>query len=261
MAMNVAQKECFDKANDLNLRGLAEGIEQQADHPELYTPMDFYSRLTELLQQQADFEQMRVYDLRRRNAHFEDYVPLSKIHIDPERGVSQGVIDKIKSMQWFRNTNNVLVSGKTGTGKTALLTAIGLELCRHGYAVRYFHTSDLLDEMKSLEPAKVLAYRKRLKRFNALILDDFALRNFDARDIDLLFHIAEDRYGKGVLLLGTQLDITGIIKALNFIPGATSNALIDRITNPMYSIGLEGASLRGVMPNTVSEKIAADAKD
>lgn len=259
MAMNIAQKECFDKANDLNLRGMAEGIEHQSDHYEIYKPLDFDSRLKELLQMQEDFEQKRIYELRRRNAHFEDYVPLNKIHVDPDRGVSQGVIDKIKSMQWFRNTNNVLVSGETGTGKTAMLTAIGLELCRHGITVRYFHTSDLLDEMKSLDAAKVLAYRKRLKRFSALILDDFGLRNFDARDIDLLFHISEDKYGKGVLLLGAQLDITGIIKVMNFIPGATSNALIDRITNPMYSIDLKGDSLRGVMPNTVSQKIAADA--
>lgn len=261
-ALNATQTEICKALSDMGLQGMAEGYCNQLDFEESYKGMDFDSRLQELIRVEEEFRQNKTYTRLRLAAALPDFVPMTKIIAEPSRGLSPNLIQQLRSLKWFEALNNIVVSGATGVGKTALLTAIALELCRNGIRVRYYNTRDLLDEFRYKDPSKERPnMRKRLKTFKALILDDFGITDLNGQDIEFLMKIAEDRYGKGVLILGSQLQIGGILKAITQAggnsksAGAVADAFIDRLTKPMLKIELQGDSMRGKTENVISAKL------
>ncbi|WP_027621909.1 ATP-binding protein [Acetivibrio clariflavus] len=43
---------------------------------------------------------------------------------------------------------NIVITGKTGSGKTFLACALGNSACRHGYTVKYYRIPELLLEIQ-----------------------------------------------------------------------------------------------------------------
>ncbi len=55
---------------------------------------------------------------------FEQYQYESALHLD------RRLIEELKTGEYIRNRRTMILSGKTGTGKTPLAIALGIEACR-----------------------------------------------------------------------------------------------------------------------------------
>ena len=75
---------------------------------------------------------------------------------------------------WIRRSQNVLLTGTTGCGKTWLVSAPGNQACRQGFSVMYVLVPRLLDQLRIAHDdgsfGKLLA---RLVLETALLLDDW----------------------------------------------------------------------------------------
>ncbi len=75
--------------------------------------------------------------------------------------VDQGLIHKLADLAFTQDTQNVVLIGGPGTGKTHLATALGISgLTQHGNRVRFYSTVDLvnaLEQEKSLGRAGRIA--------------------------------------------------------------------------------------------------------
>lgn len=138
---------------------------------------------------------------------------------------------------------NLLVFGKSGTGKTHLLCAIGQELIRSGRKV-YFSTcsllvQDLLVAKRDLKLSRVL---KRLSRFEALIIDDIGYVQQSREEMEVLFTLLADRYERGSVLLTSNLPFSKWETI--FKDPMTTAAVIDRPVHHSVILELNISSYR-----------------
>ena len=138
---------------------------------------------------------------------------------------------------------NLLVFGKSGTGKTHLLCAIGQELIRSGRKV-YFSTcsllvQDLLVAKRDLKLSRVL---KRLSRFEALIIDDIGYVQQSREEMEVLFTLLADRYERGSVLLTSNLPFSKWETI--FKDPMTTAAAIDRLVHHSVILELNISSYR-----------------
>ena len=61
---------------------------------------------------------------------------LENIHYDSSRGFAKTDIMQFKSKTWIENSQHVILTGPTGTGKTYIAEAIGLHACKMGSSAR-----------------------------------------------------------------------------------------------------------------------------
>ena len=131
---------------------------------------------------------------------------------------------------------NLLAFGKSGSGKTHLLCAIGQELIRLGRKVYFSPCSllvqDLLIAKRDLKLSRVL---KRLAGFDAVIIDDIGYVQQSREEMEVLFTLLAERYERGSVLLSSNLPFSQWEQI--FKDPMTTAAAIDRLVH--HSVILE----------------------
>ena len=131
---------------------------------------------------------------------------------------------------------NLLAFGKSGSGKTHLLSGIAQELVHQGRKV-YFSTcsllvQDLLVAKRDLKLSRVL---KRLSSFDALLIDDIGYVQQSREEMEVLFTLLVDRYERGTVMITSNLAFSKW-EAI-FKDPMTTAAAIDRLVH--HSVILE----------------------
>ncbi len=131
---------------------------------------------------------------------------------------------------------NLLAFGKSGSGKTHLLSGIAQELVHQGRKV-YFSTcsllvQDLLVAKRDLKLSRVL---KRLSSFDALLIDDIGYVQQSREEMEVLFTLLADRYERGTVMITSNLAFSKW-EAI-FKDPMTTAAAIDRLVH--HSVILE----------------------
>jgi DNA replication protein DnaC len=88
------------------------------------------------------------------------------------RGLDRNLVVHLAACDWITNSQNVLITGPTGVGKTFIACALAHSACRHGFSARYYRVPRLLSELAIARGdgsyPKMLA---RLSKIRLLILD------------------------------------------------------------------------------------------
>ena len=138
---------------------------------------------------------------------------------------------------------NLLLFGKTGTGKTHLLSAISQELVRAGRKVIFSPCSLLVQELlvakRDLKLSRVL---KRLSGFEVLVIDDIGYVQQSREEMEVLFTLLAERYERGTVMLTSNLPFSKW-EAI-FKDPMTTAAAIDRLVHHSVILELNVASYR-----------------
>lgn len=131
---------------------------------------------------------------------------------------------------------NVLVFGKSGSGKTHLLCAVAQELIRSGHSV-CFRTSSLLVQelLVAKRDLKLPQALKKLASFEALLIDDIGYVQQSREEMEVLFTLLAERYERGSVLLTSNLPFSKWEQI--FKDPMTTAAAIDRLVH--HSVILE----------------------
>lgn len=131
---------------------------------------------------------------------------------------------------------NILAFGNPGSGKTHLLSALGLELVHKNRRVLYTTCSLLVQELliakKKLELKKVL---RKLSRLDVLIIDDFGYVQQEREEMEVLFTLMSYRYERGSIMIASNLPFSKW--EVIFKDPMTTAAAIDRLVH--HSVILE----------------------
>lgn len=179
---------------------------------------------------------------------------IEDIDYTSDRTIDKKTIQTLATCAFIDQKLNVVISGKTGSGKSYLSCAIGNAACRRVYTVKYFRIPELLLEIQDAKNENRYArFMANLQNIKLLILDDIGLKSYTLEESRDILEIAESRYNKSSTVLSGQ-----IAHALwyDLFPDPTiADAIMDRIIHNSYILTLDSKkSMREVM----AEKIIKD---
>jgi DNA replication protein DnaC len=138
---------------------------------------------------------------------------------------------------------NLLVFGKSGSGKTHLLCALGQELVQQGRSVCFRTCSLLVQELLiAKRDLKLSRHLKALSRFEALIIDDLGYVQQSREEMEVLFTLLAERYERGSVLLTSNLPFSQWETI--FKDPMTTAAAIDRLVHHSVILELNVSSYR-----------------
>jgi len=104
---------------------------------------------------------------------------------------------------------NIIMYGRTGTGKTMLSTAIGVKACRKGRRVKFCRTASLVNQLSEAKSAGTLsAFLKKLKQSDLIILDEWGYIPYDRTAAQLLFDYLSEIDEQKSVVLNTNLEFS-----------------------------------------------------
>lgn len=228
----------------MRLQGMAAAFEESllSTYAENMTPDAF---LSWLLTREWDYRANAAIDRLIRSANFRYKAYPEQIDYAIHRGLSQNQMERLLSLDFVRQGQNLFITGSAGTGKSFLATAIGYHACKSGYKTLYTNTSKLLSMLKVAKAKGTLeAELRKIERCQLLILDDAFLVPLDAKERPILLDIIEDRHGRKSILIASQLPVAAWYDPIG--DPAIADAVLDRIVHTAHQIELEGESLRKV---------------
>jgi DNA replication protein DnaC len=232
----------LEKLQTLKLTGMVKGLEEQLRMTGL-EDLGFAERLGLLVDREITEREDRRLKDRLAKARLRHTAAVEDVDLRTPRGLDRSVFLALCSCQWVTQHLNVLITGKTGTGKSYLACALAHKACREGFTAAYHRVPRLLAELATAKSdgryAKVLA---GVARVDVLVLDDWGLHALnDASRRDLL-EILEDRYGRRSTVVTSQLPVSAWHDAIG--DATLADAVLDRLVHNAYELKLKGESRR-----------------
>ena len=166
-----------------------------------------------------------------------------QINCTAERGLTKEQLLMLCDGIYIDKSENVLISGSTGCGKSFLSCALGRQACLLGRKTLYYGMSRFIEALAAARlDGSLLKWMNQIAKSQLLIIDDFGLKKMDSNARLALLDILEDRYGKGATMVTSQLPVS---KWHEYIGDATlADGIMDRLTAHAHKIELKGQSLR-----------------
>ncbi len=232
----------LEKLKRLKLTGMAKGLEEQTSSSS-YDALSFEERLGLLVDlESTERDNRRIQNLLKQ-AFFRHSACLEDIHYSSDRGLDQSLIRSLADGKWVRGGLNVLITGKTGSGKSWLSCALGHQACLKGYKTKYYRATRLFDELELARgDGRYPKLMRAISRLNLIIIDDWGLSPLKDHERGDMLEILEDRYGNASTIIAGQLPVEHWHEIIGHPTFA--DAIMDRLVHQAYKIELEGDSMR-----------------
>ncbi len=246
----MTHAQLTEKINLLGYQGFKEAYQRQSEDI-AYTKMSFEERVYQLLDAQEIFLKNKRITMNHRLSKIKDkQAALDAIDYRADRRIDKAQIQSLSQLNFIESKQNVIITGKTGTGKSYLAQALANRAIYDGIRVYYVRTPTLLEEIRiSRIDGTYTNLLKKYSRFKLLILDDFGVAPMVDDDATNLFEIIEDRTNINSTIITSQLPVSEWYNYLN--NNTIADAILDRIVYSSHRIELEGESMRKM--NSVAE--------
>jgi DNA replication protein DnaC len=232
----------LDTLNELGLKGCAKGFRELEANPAT-TALSHAEWLAVLLEHEVTLRRQKRFETRASRAKLRQPASVEDVNYRAPRGLDRTLFLKLATCQWIRDHRHVTITGKTGVGKSWLACALGQKACREDLSVLYQRAPRLFAALDLARGdgryAKLLA---SLGRVDLLIIDDFGPEPLAADHRRDLLEIVDDRYGRGSLLITSQVPVNRWHEIIG--DPTLADAILDRIVHAAHRLDLDGESLR-----------------
>jgi DNA replication protein DnaC len=226
----------------LGLAGMAKALAEQRDS-RVADGLGFEDRLALLVEREAADRETKRLAKRlnaaklRQDAIVEDFDPTTK------RSLDRALFARLASGDWVGRRQDLIVTGKTGTGKSWIACALGHKACRDDRSVGYWRVQKLLDELAVARgDGRLGRLTKTLARFDLLILDDWGLAPLTSAQGRDVLELIDDRHGRRSTILASQLPVKSWH---DLIPDpSVADAVLDRLVHTAHRLEIDGETMR-----------------
>lgn len=196
-----------------------------------------------LLCAEAASQRQRSLAYRIKQARLPWDWTLDTFPFDAQPSLNRGQIKTLAGLDFLSRANNIVLTGKTGTGKTGIAIGILREACLNGYRGRFYDAQDLLDELyASLADRSTSRLLKRLSRLQPLVIDKVDNLTVKPGQANAFLRLIDQRYNRVSTIITTSLDLNDWYEL--FEKKHLVDALLDRLQHRCITININGPSLR-----------------
>lgn len=232
----------LDQLRQLRLHGMADAYQAVISLPVQEQPSihPFIARLTEAEAQHRVNLKTQLY-LKHSKLRYN--AVLEQVYCNTARNLTPESLLSIADCGFIDRSENVLITGATGCGKSYLACAIGRQACSMGYKTLYLGMNRFLEKISlSKLDGTYIKMLNQLEKTHLLILDDFGIHPMDKITRLALLQILEDRYGKKSTLISSQLPVSNWHQYIG--ESTIADAIMDRLAGNAHRFDLKGDSLR-----------------
>ncbi len=162
--------------------------------------------------------------------------------------LDRAAIESLATLHFIEQQEDVLFTGKSGTGKSHLLQAIALKACKMEISTRYARSVDLLDDLYAgLADG---TYERRLRAWSRpqlLVIDDVGLgqvkkHHDEPTAAHMLFNLLDRRHLQVSTALSSNIKLSAWGKYLG--DATLAAAVLDRLAMNSIYININGPSYR-----------------
>ena len=144
--------------------------------------------------------------------------------------------------EYITEYRNIFIIGATGSGKTYLACALGMEACKQFYTVKYVRLPDLLLDLEAArENGNFKQVLKKYTNPTVLILDEWLLLRLTESEARNLFELIHKRRKKTSTIFCSQFREEEWYQQICGGESTLADAIMDRISYDSYKIIIESA--------------------
>jgi DNA replication protein DnaC len=223
----------YDRLLALGLTGMAKALEEQRRQRNV-EGLSFEERLGLLVDREAVERESKRLVLRLKYANLRQSAVVEDLDTSAARGLDRALFAKLASGEWIARRQDLLITGKTGTGKSWLACALGQKACRDDRSVLYYRVPRLLDALALARgDGRYPRLLKSLARVELLVLDDWGLAPLTSQQGRDLLDIIDDRHGRGSTILTSQVPVKHWHELLSPMPFSIASCTPPTVSNWM----------------------------
>ena len=232
----------IQKMQTMKLSGIVEALEEQRKTADMGA-WSFEDRLALLVERQWLWKENRALATRLKYARLRQPACLEDIDYRHHRGLQRSVMEHLAGGDWIQYSQNCLITGPTGVGKSYLACALAQKACRDGYRALYFYAPKLFRELTAGQADGSLpTLLKKIAKARLLIIDDWGLEKATPAQYRDFLEILDDRQSVASTLITSQFPPT---RWHELIGDATvADAILVRLIHGSHRIELKGESMR-----------------
>lgn len=232
----------IDQLTKLKLHGMARTYQAILSMPVQDQPT-INQMMARLVESEIQYRNNKRTDLYLRLSKLRYNAILENVHCSTTRNLDKEKLLAIADCGFIERAENIIITGKTGCGKSFLACAIGRQACSLGYRTLYLGMNRFLEKISmSKLDGTYIKLLNQIEKTHLIILDDFGLYPLDNVTRLALLQILEDRYGKKSVIITSQLSINAWYNV--FGESTVADAIMDRLSANAHLFELEGDTLR-----------------
>lgn len=232
----------LDQLQQLKLYGMARRYEAVLGQPSHEQP-EPHALIATLSEAEAGYRIHQRTQLYLRLSRLRYNATPEQVNCTAGRGLTREQLVTFCDGMFIQKSENLLITGATGCGKSYLACALGRQACLLGYRTLYYSMNRFIEALATARlDGSYIKWINQIAKTPLLILDDFGIQSLN-HDMKLtILQILEDRFACGATIITSQLPVN---KWYEYIKEPTiADAICDRLTANAHKIELKGESLR-----------------
>jgi DNA replication protein DnaC len=222
-----------------HLDGQLDSVCEQAAQQDL----DYKSFLTQALATEWQGRFRRGIEARLRQSRFPWIKTLDQFDWDFQPSLDRKQVRELAGLSFVERSQNVVMLGPPGVGKTHLAVALGVKAVEAGYSVLFLTLETLMTRLvRAKHENRLERSLQQLVYPRVLILDEIGYLPLSREEASLFFRLVVRRYERASLIVTSNKSFLDWGDVFNDHVLAT--AILDRLLHHATTLNIKGESYR-----------------